>query len=252
MDRVTTTSYQTAMNGISPFETRTLVSPLEPGAPSTDPASLRSDSPSTSGRNALGKDEFLRLLVSQLSHQDPLNPLQGHEFAAQLAQFSSVEQLLNISNVLAANGEMSGLLAQSTNNGIAAGLIGKTITAAGGRVSLPGEGGTTLSFSLPNAAKSVKLAIKDSNGYVIRTIDLKGRSGGEHEIDWDGLDSSGARVPAGAYSFSVEALDGADAPITAETTISGRVSRVTFGKDGVQVWIGHVPISMNEVQSVAE
>ena len=69
----------------------------------------------------MGKDEFLLLLVTQMRHQDPMNPMDGQQFAAQLAQFSSVEQLINIDRTLAASGEMNSLLAQGVNSGVAAG-----------------------------------------------------------------------------------------------------------------------------------
>jgi flagellar basal-body rod modification protein FlgD len=60
------------------------------------------DSPSVSAvpGGAMGKDEFVKLLVAQMSNQDPLNPMDGKELAVQLAQFSNVEQLININEKL--------------------------------------------------------------------------------------------------------------------------------------------------------
>lgn len=69
--------------------------------------------------NNLGKDEFLRILLTQISNQDPMQPLQDKEFIAQMAQFTSVEQLTNMA------GEMK-LLRQSI--GIDPGIIGKSVS----------------------------------------------------------------------------------------------------------------------------
>lgn len=115
-----------------------LISPFEPGGVVESNTSANQAAASA----VMGKDDFLRLLVTQLGNQDPLNPMDGQEFAAQLAQFSSVEQLLNISDVLAQNGEMNGLLAQSINSGVASGLIGKTVQASGNAISWDGENPT--------------------------------------------------------------------------------------------------------------
>jgi flagellar basal-body rod modification protein FlgD len=200
----------------------------------------------------MGKHEFLRLLVAQLSHQDPLNPQAAHEFASQLAQFSSVEQLLNISEVLAMNGEINAVLAQSVNSGVAAGLIGKSIEADGNRIDWSGETSTGIRFKLGAPAESVKISIHDENGRVVRTLELSGQGSGDHAVDWDGRDGSGARIPPGVYTYSVTATDASGATVPVETTFRGKVDRVTFGKDGILLWIGRVSIPLHDVKSVSE
>ncbi|NQX65765.1 flagellar hook capping protein [Paenibacillus alba] len=70
-------------------------------------------------KSTLGKDDFLKILITQLQNQDPTQPLQDKEFIAQMAQFTSVEQLTNMA------GEMK-LMRQSL--GFVSGLIGKSIT----------------------------------------------------------------------------------------------------------------------------
>ena len=217
------------------------------------PIELRGNpgSPKSSDSSVMGRDEFLRLLVSQLSNQDPLNPLEGQEFAAQLAQFTSVEQLINIDQTLAAQGELNAMLATSMNNGVAAGLIGQTIEAPGSQLNWDGENASQGRLDLEGPA-AVKIEIRDSTGFVVRTLDLGALSSGEQDYEWDGLDDSGNRVGAGVYSTSVVATDSDGNSVPATQTVRGEVSRVTFTPEGVFLWIGQLAVSMTNVRSVGE
>jgi flagellar basal-body rod modification protein FlgD len=76
-------------------------------------------------QNTLGKDDFLKLLITQLSHQDPTQPLQDREFVAQMAQFSTLEQMTNMTGELS---KVLGLMARSQ----AVNLLGKTVELAVG------------------------------------------------------------------------------------------------------------------------
>lgn len=200
----------------------------------------------------MGRDEFLKLLVTQLSNQDPMNPLEGQEFAAQLAQFTSVEQLINIEGTLAAQGEANAMLATSMNNGVAAGLIGQTVEAPGSQVNWDGETASTTEFELAGPASSVQIEIRDSTGFLLRTVDLGAQGSGEQSFQWDGLDDHGNRVAEGAYSTSIVAKDSSGEPVPTESTVRGKVSRVTFSPEGVMLWIGKMPVSMAAVRSVGD
>ena len=93
----------------------------------TLPVTSSTSTSATSGSSTLGKDDFLKLLIVQLRNQDPLNPTEGTEFAAQLAQFSSVEQLTNINSTLTESLATNKLLTQSIGNSLATTMIGKTV-----------------------------------------------------------------------------------------------------------------------------
>ena len=199
----------------------------------------------------MGKQDFLKLLVAQLGNQDPMNPMKGQEFAAQLAQFSSVEQLTNISGQIGSQKQASQALAQSVNSGIAAGMIGRTIEAPGNQVAWTGEGETTLGLDLSAPADEVTVKIRNAAGSVVTTQTLADVPSGAKEIKWKGTTEDGGRLPEGTYSFTVSATDAKGEPIEASTYRKGAVDRVTFGEEGTQLWVNGTKIPMGEVRSVA-
>ena len=101
----------------------------------------------TSTGGPLGKDQFLQLFTTQLRYQDPLKPMDSTEFTAQLAQFSSLEQLTNLNTSMT---QMASLQ-QQVNNAAAAGLIGRNIT------STDGTTGKALSVSVSGGVTSIVL-----------------------------------------------------------------------------------------------
>jgi flagellar basal-body rod modification protein FlgD len=230
------------MNSINPLG----ITPID------ERSGLGQTGPAASNSSVLGKDGFLQLLVAQLSNQDPLNPLEGQEFASQLAQFSSVEELINIGESLDGQGQMNALLAQSMSNGVAAGLIGKVIEAPGQQISWDGATAATGAFELQGNAASVSVEIVDGTGAVVRTIEMGGLGAGEHAFEWDGQGESGAALQAGGYTTRVVAKDSKGDPVDSTSTIRGRVERVTFSAEGAFLWIGKVSISMANVRTVSD
>lgn len=91
-----------------------------------DPSLLYENRPTRTpktGEGNLGKDDFLRILIAQLQYQDPLNPMEDREFIAQMAQFSSLEQMMNMSKTLEkfVESQQDGRMVQYTH------LIGKQV-----------------------------------------------------------------------------------------------------------------------------
>jgi flagellar basal-body rod modification protein FlgD len=167
----------------------------------------------------LGKNEFLSLLTIQLKNQDPLNPMDSTSFTAQLAQFSSLEQLTNL------NSSITDLLS-SQQAATSAGFIGKKVSVSGNTVQLSET--ANLHYSLAGNAAKTTLSIYDGTGALVRTVAGASQTAGDQTYTWDGKDQYGNVLAPGQYSFTVAAADSADKPVGAETLSVGTVTGVTF------------------------
>lgn len=198
----------------------------------------------------LDKEAFLRLLVTQLRYQDPINPLDSREFAAQLAQFSTVEQLISINETLAAQSSAYAALAQGIHNSVAASLVGKFIEAEGNQLAWGGEDTVPFRIELSEAAHQVSVQIRNEAGEVVRTISLGPRAAGEHALEWDGRNNAGERLPSGTYTIEVLATNAHGKAVPARSFVHGCVTRVTFGPEGILLWIGNWSVPMQSVRGV--
>jgi flagellar basal-body rod modification protein FlgD len=203
-------------------------------------------SKSTAVSQSMGKDAFLKLLITQLQHQDPLNPADSTEFTAQLAQFSSLEQLNNINTNL---GTLQ-LYQASINNAQAVGFIGKEILANGNSIEKTAGRPVACEFDLSADAKRLVVTIYDATGGFVKDIDLSGQFSGRQTVAWDGTDRNGNPVPDGAYRFEVQA-EGADGiALSVSPRSRGIVTGVVF-EDGVTYLItGQNRFAIGEVLQV--
>ena len=177
----------------------------------------------TSPKKELGREDFLTLLVEQLKHQDPLNPLESAEFTTQLAQFSSLEQLFGMNENLAGIREV--LSNQDKENLLE--LIGKTVKAEDNTILIKDGNAASGSYLLEDAA-DVTISIYDSNGIEIRRLYPGRQDAGEYDVVWDGKGNSGEMAEDGIYSFEITATNEAGNYVTANTYISGEVTGVTY------------------------
>ena len=191
----------------------------------------------------LDKDDFLNLLITQLQNQDPLNPTDSVEFTAQLAQFSSLEQLGNVNDNLQ---ELKNFQA-SINNSQAVSLIGKTITANGNFIRLTSDMPVECRFELDDDAALVVANVYDSTGEFVKAIESQNMAAGEHTLLWDGTDRNGNRMPGGDYTFEIMAADLNGKNVDAGTFFTGIVDKVTFENntsflvsDGRKIALGDV------------
>jgi flagellar basal-body rod modification protein FlgD len=198
----------------------------------------------------MGKDDFLRLLVMQLRFQDPMNPLKGTEFAAQLAQFSSVEQLSNIKTGLEESLRQNGLLAQSINNALSATLLDKQVRATADALWNDGSGTVRFGYTLPVAADSVVVTLRDSSGAVVKTFRNTNTQKGDTSITWDGTDERGRSVAEGQYTIQVEAKNAQGETISAASFIIGKVQGIRFKAEGSVVVIGEMEVPLAKILEI--
>ena len=211
------------------------------------PISTGSTEPSAPRAPVLGKDDFLLLLVTQLQNQDPLNPADHTEFTAQLAQFSSLEQLNNVNDNLE---ELQNYQA-STNNSQAVSLLGKEITTNGNFLQLVEGESIDCDFSLAGDAAKVVVSIYDSTGKFVREIIEKNRPAGRQTLNWDGTNTDGHPVKDGNYTFEVQAVDGNEQKVKVTTFFAGLVDKVTFEKNIPFLISGDQKIALSDVIQVA-
>jgi len=176
----------------------------------------------TPDAKSLGQDTFLKLLTTQLQHQDPLNPMDNSEFVAQLSQFSSLEQLTN------ANDNLQGLAVgmSSVGNATMVNLIGKEVRAVGDGFKKDSNS-ETLHFDLGSAAENVTLSIYDADGNVVLQKGLGSLDEGEASFTWDGKSSSGVPLGNGNYTFAVTATNGSSS-VDVTTYTQGLVDQIDF------------------------
>ncbi len=214
--------------------------------------SSSTNSPQTASTPVLGENDFLKLLTMQMQNQDPMNPMSGTEFASQLAQFSSVEQLTNINAELAQSISSNSVLTQSINNDLAATFIGKDVRATTNSFQYSGTGSTKLGYNLPSAANTVTVSVTDGAGNVVKTIQSAPTGSGDQSFTWDGTDNSGNQVGSGAYKFSIQATDSTGASITASPFIYGNVSGVRFKSDGTVFVVDGMEVPLSDILEISQ
>lgn len=194
----------------------------------------------------MGKDAFMELLVAQMTNQNPLEPMENTEFIAQLAQFSSLEQMQNIASGV----EMLALTQAAATNSQMVNLIGKRVIVPGSSLSIDSENQNPveLRFSVDSETDTppTHILIKDQDGSVVRTLDISNFSAGMNEIMFDGKDNDGNPLEAGNYTYKV--VDSSGMPVEDVSTYSNFVvdsvayqgSNILLKSDGTTIDLGDV------------
>ncbi len=206
----------------------------------------------TESKSDLDKDAFLQLMIAQLQNQDPLEPLDGTDYSAQLAQFSSLEQMKNINDSINVAIDANYLLTQSINNTMTATLIGKDVKIASDTIVYDNQESTDIGYQLPADAKNVEVTIKDESGKIVKTFENLERGEGEYKLSWDFTDNDGNSVKSGNYTYEVKAetMNGEDMAVT--QYLIGRIDGVRFSSEGTALVVNGIEYSISDVFEILE
>jgi flagellar basal-body rod modification protein FlgD len=178
-----------------------------------------------SKHNQLDKDSFLKLLSHQLQNQDPMEPVDQKKFAADLAQFSQLEQLANLNSKMENMGNNQP--AEIKFHG--ASFLGKEVLTSGTSLDYAGDRSwVTLPFSLDENAKEVSVRLFDSQNQMIAEIKKENLSKGNHQLTWDGEMNDGSPALKDKYRMEVIGTNTEGQMFRAQTQSSGKVTGVTF------------------------
>ncbi len=203
-----------------------------------------SEQEKTKKDDALGRDSFLTMLVAQLQNQDPLNPMEGSDFSAQLAQFSQLEQLINL------NDSMENLAMAYTENSEddIVGYIGKQVT---GNVDVMNvdEGSVSGGFYNLGQPAEIMITITDSDGNTVKTLYEGQQGSGSHMISWDGTDRNGNAVSDGSYNYTVLANSG-NGYTQVPSSVTGMVEGITYNNDKAYLVVQGVLLDPKSITAV--
>lgn len=205
----------------------------------------------TQAGGTLGKDEFLQLLVTQLRYQDPLNPMKADDMAAQLAQFSNVEQLIEANRHLSQQASYFEALTHGFNTNAAMSVLGKTVLAHSNRVQLPEKDAQDVTVTLavadhPGTARA-KLRILDANGVEVGSRDLGVVTAGRQEIK---LGKAANGLAAGEYTIKVEVTDGSGNTIAADVYQALTITGVRYSPLGPVLMAEDTEIALDAIREV--
>jgi flagellar basal-body rod modification protein FlgD len=197
----------------------------------------------------MDKDAFLKLFITQLQNQDPLNPDDSAKMAANLAQFQGLEQMTNVNkNLEKLSSEQA--LGRAVN---LIDFVGKDIKVDGGKFKLANGKITDAKFELKEPVPGAVLQVRDASGSVIAKKDLGNLEKGRHRIAWDGKSEDGAKaINDGTYTFTIAAknMQGQEVPVKISSTV--KVTGVDLASQGGAFYseLGVIPV--NQVASVGD
>ncbi len=194
----------------------------------------------------MDKESFLKLLVAQISNQDPLAPQESEQYMQQLTQFSTLEQMMNLNEGV----ENLAVGQLSNNNQEALRFVGRDVVARGDQITLEGSDPVPIRYQTEPDAESVTLTVFNASGDPVKQVTVPADRG-SGTFEWDGTDDDGVPVPNGRYSVSIEAVDGDGTPLTADTFLRGQVTGVRFDNGYPELMIGDRRLRLSDIIEVA-
>lgn len=198
--------------------------------------------------NTMALEDFLSLMVTELTHQDPFKPMDNSELASQISQFATVagidelnDSFSNLSDTLISDQALQ-----------AANLVGHNVLAPIGTGYLASGGTVDGMVGLYSSASNVTVRITNSSGALVRELSLGTQPQGEVSFSWDGIMDDGTHAPAGQYQITAQATADGES-IVPYTLIKAKVTSVSLGGPGQEMALnleGLGPISFNDVAEI--
>jgi flagellar basal-body rod modification protein FlgD len=204
------------------------------------------DAAKSTPKKDVSQDDFLKLLIAQLQHQDPLNPMESQEFTVQLATFNMLDQMIKMNGNLATMQGSQAFLGQVG----ALSMIGREVTADGGAVNLKAGEAAPIHYRLESKAARVSVEIRDGQGRLVRTLEALAQEPGEQRLLWDGKDIGGLAAGPGVYTFEVNAFGSGGNKLGAVARTRGIVTAVDVSAPEPLVKIGDLEIPISAVTGV--
>ncbi len=191
-------------------------------------------------RNALDKDAFMKMLIAQLQNQDPLNPMDGTEFAVQLAQFTSLEKLTNLNETMSVLPDYLSTFA----NAQMVNMIGNEAIAKGNVIDVSGTS-AKITYRLPANVAKATISIYDENGALVDKVSVGQQEAGIQNVTWNC-----GNIAPGNYTYEISAEDSSGRAVTADTMISGVITGASFKNNSAYLTINGQEVAFSSVIAV--
>lgn len=209
-------------------------------------SSLRNHAATAKNKEALGKDDFLNLFMTQMAHQDPTDPMDSSKMMNQFAQLGVMEQIQNL------NQQMEKLNQTQTDVSRLQSMnyIGKDVSTAGDKINFARGKASPISYQLPQNVLNLDAQIKDRSGEIVATQELGKGKAGKHQFTWNGKDEKGVLLPHGNYQVEMLATneDGTRRPVKTFQTF--KVDQIAY-ENGVPILQSNGnAVAMGDVKSI--
>jgi flagellar basal-body rod modification protein FlgD len=199
-------------------------------------------------KQELGQDQFLKLMTTQMTHQDPTKPMENGDFLAQMAQFSTVEGIGSLNDSFA---EFSASITSGQALQASA-LVGQSVLVPSDKGIVSLDKNLSGEVVLKNSTDNLQISFQNTSGETVKTIQLGQQKEGNVSFDWDGLLDDGTHAEPGEYKIVAEAnIDGDNTVL--EAYVNAGVESVAMGgaNKGVMLTLaGLGEVSFNDVKKI--
>ena len=200
------------------------------------------------GKKTLDENDFMKLFITQLQFQDPMKPMDSNEMASQMAQFSTMDATMKMSD------DMEKLLNYqvSQNNLQLLTLLGNTVQTSGSQIAVSGGTASATEFTLPDSTQACNVEIYDNANHLVRTYYKGPTNAGTYPLSWDGKDGAGQQVADGIYSYVVKAADASGQDMKVDYRTTGKVTGVEFDSGQAKVKVDNfIDVAVSDITQVS-